>query len=509
MPVVTLRSRRSRRVPSEEAPSRRLRVRPRRSEEPPSGGDESDDAAEPDEGAEEAVASQDSDASDAFEERSTRASRARRGRGRPRKTRRVETPPTPPSEEAEASPAPSAGDGGDTVEVDEREYAVQGDELLLDADEAGDRKVDPQGRLQGGRTYRVPTFASPFRDDPERLYMLAIDVARVAGFRDSAYFFRKHPLLLKLFLGAEEKDHLIDTGHLNAQLRPRNVCIITAHNTFKVLGARVVTRGRHVVDDYYEAAARAEGRREGALVSAPSIEEIMRAERRRDSDRERERGRRRADAATYTTVDPQGETVTTTFGDAGHAPFERAGQWAHRRHMLQRADMTEENWMAEFAQSVRAMNSEIGASRRERLIVLPTASSSGASREPAAPAAGPAPRALRADAAAMVPDANDYAELDDRPPWERERALDDPGAAAARRRRRLAALRAAQPPLALYEPHTHVAHVPEPTQPTRAWVSKLSDVPALDERTRAVQGPARVGPRAWALYTEQVDVGLD
>ena len=83
------------------------------------------------------------------------------------------------------------------------------------------------------------------------------------------------------------------------------------------------------------------------------------------------------------------------------------------------------------------------------------------------------------------------------------------GRAPARRGRRLAALGAAQPPLALYEPHTHVAHVPEPTQPTRAWVSKLSDVPALDERTRAVQGPARVGPRAWALYTEQVDVGLD
>ena len=272
-------------------------------------------------------------------------------RPRARRGRRV-TPRDATSEEDDA-----ADEDAEVVEVEGREYRIEDDALVLDTDPAGERKVDAAGHLQGGRTYRVPTFTSPERSDPNRLYMLSIDVARVLGFRDSGYFFRKNPLLHKVLLSTEERDALVADGRLSGPTR--NVTMVVARSVFMLMGARIITRGRMVTDDYYEAQARANGCKEGAPVAMPSIEEILRAERRRESDRERERGRRRPDAATHTTIDPQGEAVVTTFGDAGHSPFERAGPWAQRRALLQRADLTEENWMAEYARSVRAMNAEI------------------------------------------------------------------------------------------------------------------------------------------------------
>ena len=172
------------------------------------------------------------------------------------------------------------GEEGDTIEIDGREYHITDDQLSLDTDAAGETKIDASGHLQGGRTFRVPTFSLPTRSDPARQYMLSIDVARALGFRDSAYFFRKHPLLHKLVLSAEEKEALASDARLAGQLRVRNVTVVTARSVFQLVGARIITKGRMVLDDYYEALARKEGHREGALVSMPSIEGILRAERR-------------------------------------------------------------------------------------------------------------------------------------------------------------------------------------------------------------------------------------
>ena len=99
-------------------------------------------------------------------------------RPRARRGRRV-TPRDATSEEDDA-----ADEDAEVVEVEGREYRIEDDALVLDTDPAGERKVDAAGHLQGGRTYRVPTFTSPERSDPNRLYMLSIDVARVLGFRD-------------------------------------------------------------------------------------------------------------------------------------------------------------------------------------------------------------------------------------------------------------------------------------------------------------------------------------
>ncbi|WFD36206.1 chromatin structure-remodeling complex subunit RSC7 [Malassezia cuniculi] len=360
---------------------------------------------------------------------------------------------------------------GDTVEIDGRDYRIENDALVLPIDEAGERKIDAQGRLLGGRSYRVSPFTLPMRDDPERLYMLSIDVARASGFRDSAYFFRKNPLLHKIVLTFEEKDHLIATGRISGQLRARNVTMIAARSVFQQLGARIVLRGRHVTDDYYEHEARSEGKREGALISVPSIEDILRAERRRDADRDR--GRRK-DAATYRTVDPQGETVITTFGDSGQSPFERAAQWIQRRAALQRANITEENWMAEIARSVQTLNSELAEARRERLVAFSSASN-----------AAPQPIAAPSDE-------SEFLDFDDRAPWAKP-----PHAAEALRRARARARRQAaarEPPVGLYEPHTHTAHVSTDTQPTRSFCSRVDTVP-------------HGVPPAKNLYTVEMGIG--
>lgn len=70
--------------------------------------------------------------------------------------------------------------------------------------------------------------------------MLSIDAARAAGFRDSLYFFRRNPLLHKLNCGPAEKDRLIGEGKLHANLKSRQVTMITARNTFKIMGARFI-----------------------------------------------------------------------------------------------------------------------------------------------------------------------------------------------------------------------------------------------------------------------------
>lgn len=368
----------------------------------------------------------------------------------------------------------------DMVEIEGQVYRIENDGLVLDTDPAGEKKVDKNGRLLGGRTYRIATLSSPQRDTPDRLYMLSIDVARGLGYRDSAYFFRKNPLFHKIFLTPEEKEQLVNDGRLNSTLRTRNVTMVAARSVFQLMGARVVERGRLVTDDYYEAQARASGKREGAPVSQPSMQDILRAERRRESDRERERGRRRPDASTHTTVDPQGEVVTTTFGDAGHAPFDRHGHTAQRRQFLLRAQITEENWLAEYARSVRAANAELLASRRSRLVAFPrhqhearSASLLATSAVAAAETAIATTSSSSSTTATEVRHAIDSEHLvcDTRPPWERELTpmVDARARAHARRER--------EPPLGLYDPHTHSALLPIEAQPQAASFAKVDDIP--------------------------------
>ena len=195
-----------------------------------------------------------------------------RRRGRRVSTPRYESTPVEDEDEEEEKPARRRGrrvatprEEGTPMDEDEdnedvqQDYHVENDAFVLDEDEAGEKKIDPDGYLLGGRSFHIPTMLLPERSD-RRLYMLSIDVARGLGYRDSGYFFRKNPLIHKVLLTMDEKDQLIAEGRISSGLRSRNVTAVTARAVFQVIGARSIARGRNVTDDYYEAQARAEGK---------------------------------------------------------------------------------------------------------------------------------------------------------------------------------------------------------------------------------------------------------
>jgi len=143
-------------------------------------------------------------------------------------------------------------------------YKIVDDEIILEDDPRGEAKIDENGCLLGGklfkydpplqpysvlnveissksgRAWKVHTFTSPMRTNPEKLYMLSIDAARCAGFRDSLYFFRRNPLIHKLSCSQAEKDRLIELGKLSGNLKSRAVTMVSARNVFKVMGATFV-----------------------------------------------------------------------------------------------------------------------------------------------------------------------------------------------------------------------------------------------------------------------------
>ena len=352
------------------------------------------------------------------------------------------------------------------VYVQGKDYVLRNEELVLDTDEDGERKLDAKGNLLGEREFSFRTFSSPYREDKEIVYALSIDVARSMGYRDSLYFFRRNPLLIKLSCTDREKVMLIEQGRLSGQLRTRNVTMLVVRNIFKTHGAKSIKDGRFVVDDYYEREARESGKREGQLAQGAEEEtQPARAvERRREAERERDRQRRRPDAYTFSTADMQGNAIYTTFGDAGLSPFERSKGWNARRVNLQRADIDEENWMMEMARSVRGMNREIMLSRKERLKAFgrPFEGLEGPGKD--------------GDQALVVGDAG------------------EPGAAKKEDSNGL--------PIGFFEPVTNMPHYSVATQPTRARLERASERPLLDgtlSGRNAVLGGAKVGSQGWGV----------
>ena len=134
----------------------------------------------------------------------------------------------------------------------------EGDEYVpRETDEAGERKVNANGSLTGGRAYRIRTFHVPRRGD--KLFMLATECARVLGYRDSYLLFNKNRSLFKIIATQPEKDHLIEHEILPYSYRSRQIAIVTARSMFRQFGSRVIDYGRRVRDDYWEAKARKQG----------------------------------------------------------------------------------------------------------------------------------------------------------------------------------------------------------------------------------------------------------
>ncbi|KAE8150080.1 chromatin remodelling complex Rsc7/Swp82 subunit-domain-containing protein [Aspergillus avenaceus] len=134
----------------------------------------------------------------------------------------------------------------------------EGDEYIpKEFDEAGEKKVDAMGYLQGGREYKCRTFRVPHRRT--KLFMLATECARVLGYRDSYLLFNKNRSLHKIIATQIEKDDLIQQDILPYSYRSRQIAIVTARSMFRQFGSRVIVNGRRVRDDYWESKARKQG----------------------------------------------------------------------------------------------------------------------------------------------------------------------------------------------------------------------------------------------------------
>ena len=134
----------------------------------------------------------------------------------------------------------------------------EGDEYIpREFDEAGERKVSPQGLALDGREFKIRTFYVPNRG--EKMFMLATECARVLNYRDSYLLFNKNRSLYKIIATQAEKDELIHQEILPYSYRSRQIAIVTAKSMFRQFGARVIVDGRRVKDDYWEAKARKQG----------------------------------------------------------------------------------------------------------------------------------------------------------------------------------------------------------------------------------------------------------
>ncbi|OTA86379.1 hypothetical protein M434DRAFT_155659 [Hypoxylon sp. CO27-5] len=133
-----------------------------------------------------------------------------------------------------------------------------GDEYLpREIDEAGEKKILPNGQLLGGREYRCRVFSVINRGS--KLFMLSTECARVLGYRDSYLLFNKNRALYKIIASQEEKDDLVSQEVLPFTYRSRQIAIVTARSMFRQFGSRIVVNGRRVRDDYWEEKARKQG----------------------------------------------------------------------------------------------------------------------------------------------------------------------------------------------------------------------------------------------------------
>lgn len=181
------------------------------------------------------------------------------------RTPQMKKEPLPQATPVQASPPPKATPTKPMVKAlpTVRDHTTdqlnpEGDEYLpREFDEAGEKKVDAMGRLQGGRQYRCRTFTVPRRG--EKLFMLATECARVLSYRDSYLLFNKNRSLYKIIANQEEKDALIAHDFLPYSYRSRQIAIVTARSMFRQFGSRVIVDGRRVRDDYWEAKARKQG----------------------------------------------------------------------------------------------------------------------------------------------------------------------------------------------------------------------------------------------------------
>ncbi|KAK8864469.1 hypothetical protein IAR55_001719 [Kwoniella newhampshirensis] len=294
-----------------------------------------------------------------------RRERAERGEDdEPRSARR-------PARRQPAAPVADAIEMDSTVTIKGTEYKVGDDELILPDDDKGETKVDAEGRLLGGREYKLVTFTSAERRNPERLYTLTIDAARGCGYTDSLAFLRRCPQILKLSCTLDERSRLIDMGRITGNLKHRQVTMVSVRNVYKLMGARVVKNGKWVTDDYYEDKVLAECAENGyePYTEVQDDELAVNANANAGGPSSRptlgDSSRTAANLAPFYTVGGP----TTHFAGNGADPWSEAGH-GNRRTKMRGAGISEEDWMLRLAEDCRRMDEQLKGWRAERLADL-------------------------------------------------------------------------------------------------------------------------------------------
>src|SRR5271155_857859 len=103
---------------------------------------------------------------------------------------------------------------------------------------ADENQVTPTGHLPAGLEYRLKTFRILGHGD--KLYMLARDVSRQTGYRDSYLFFVRNKKLHKLVTTRTERDDLVRRAIIPFSNRFRPLGVVSARSVLKQFGRRVV-----------------------------------------------------------------------------------------------------------------------------------------------------------------------------------------------------------------------------------------------------------------------------
>lgn len=175
---------------------------------------------------------------------------AKRKRGRPAKNSRPPLTFTEPN-----TPGSIADPQSLVTPVQIPQLIGDGDEgAPVELDAAGEAKVTRSGYLAGAREYAIKTFTITGHGD--KLFMLATEVARLTGYRDSYLFFLRNRNLRKVVTTQTEKEDLIGQEVIPFSYRSRQISVVTARSVFIQFGHRVIANGQRVRDDYYEERAR-------------------------------------------------------------------------------------------------------------------------------------------------------------------------------------------------------------------------------------------------------------
>lgn len=228
------------------------------------------------------------------------------------------------------------------------ELNEEGDEYLpRETDDAGEKKVLPNGAPLGGRQYKCRTFFMPNRG--QKLFMLATECAKVLNYRDSYLLFNKNRSLYKIIANQAEKNELIHQDILPSSYRSRQIAIVTARSMYRQFGSRLIVNGRRVRDDYWESKARKQG----------FTEDDPAGEKRPGAAKAREAAAAAAEASNAAALAaiPQGPIIYSSTG---------AGQMSHAQHGLPMIQPIPEHDLGDYSSVSRPRHEITGTAYQDK-----------------------------------------------------------------------------------------------------------------------------------------------